>query len=104
MPQNNPMRRSRKSKPQTSGEQEIVDKGLDRNPDLNDRLSKKTRDFSVPLNEFYHRRLNEISQAMTEQVGVPVKRRPLAANALREFIDQKSKELGLDVAEDNTEE
>ena len=97
MSQNNPMRRNRSQKPETGKEQEVVDRGLDTHPDQHDRKSKKTRDISVPLNEFYHRRFIEITEILSEQVGVKIKRRPLAAKAMQDFIDQKSKELGLDM-------
>ena len=90
-----PLSRNRKEKPSDARERDMVDKGLDTNPDLYDKLSKRTRDFSVPLNEYYHARLVQITEEMQAQHGVPVKRRPLAAQALKDFIDRKSEELGI---------
>ena len=89
--------RNRPTTPETEKEKKIAEKGYDKPNNQSDPDDKKTRDFSVPLNEYYHKRFEDAIKAMGDNLGVAgLKRRPLAAKALRDFIDKLAKENGLD--------
>ena len=89
-----PLKRPRHEKPALckNGES-IIERGADTvAPSPSDT---KTKDISIPLNEYYHKRLEVVTKTLSRQVGATISRRSWAAGQLMRCIDNISEELNL---------
>lgn len=96
-----PLRKKRDDKPNlTEVDQKVIVDGADKVEPLLASDDEKVRDFSVPLNEYYHRLLEEVAKESLRKAGLPTSkkfRRQIAATALREYLEKKKEEFEITI-------